>query len=248
MKKTSMPNSVESLKYIKCYSSSSPRPVKSPSSLIRHNCQKIWSWLRRPKTILEIIKKTTFLEVIDKPIIYKFFKDFTNHRKKTILAVDLYPTLLNTRSTNETFQQSGKQDSFRHVLKSLNFTLDSEDLLYWCKQKKWFLWTMTAAQATKNHEDDWSLTWYLRWGIYTSVPTWTHSQNSLVGAFVFNISQMIRKTIPTSRIIVTSHAMKRDILFWVYQKVNENWDNNTIRISQWRESHCGTNTNIWKDK
>ena len=56
MKKTSMPNSVESLGYIKCYSSSSPRPV---------------------------------------------------------------PTFLNTGITNETFQQSGKQDSFRNILKSL---------------------------------------------------------------------------------------------------------------------------------
>ena len=31
VKKTSMPNPVKSLGYIKCYSSSSPRPVKSPS-------------------------------------------------------------------------------------------------------------------------------------------------------------------------------------------------------------------------
>ena len=32
-----MPNSVKSLGYIKCYSLSSPRPVKSPSNSIRHN-------------------------------------------------------------------------------------------------------------------------------------------------------------------------------------------------------------------
>ena len=38
---------------------------------------------------------------------------------------------------------------------------------------------MTAAQAAENHGDLWGLTWYLRWGIYASVPTWTHSQNSL---------------------------------------------------------------------
>ena len=64
VKKTSMPNSVESLWYIKCYSSSSPRPVKNPSNSIRQNCQKICSWSRRPKTILEIRKKVTFLYVI----------------------------------------------------------------------------------------------------------------------------------------------------------------------------------------
>ena len=57
VKKTSMPNSIESLGYIKCYSSSSPRPVKSPSNSIRYNCRKICSWSRRPKTILEIRKK-----------------------------------------------------------------------------------------------------------------------------------------------------------------------------------------------
>ena len=57
--------------------------------------------------------------MINNPIIYKLFNDFTNHRKKTrrTFAVDLFPTLLNTGSTDETFQQSGKQDSFRHILK-----------------------------------------------------------------------------------------------------------------------------------
>ena len=57
----SIPNPVENLGYIKCYSSSSPRPVKNPSNSIRYNCQKICSWLKKPKTILEIRKKDTFL-------------------------------------------------------------------------------------------------------------------------------------------------------------------------------------------
>ena len=83
VKKTSMLNSVESLEYIKYYNLSSPRPVKSPSNSIRHNCQKICSWSRRPKTVLKIRKKATFLKVINNLIIYKLFKDFTNHRKKT---------------------------------------------------------------------------------------------------------------------------------------------------------------------
>ena len=47
------------------------------------------------------------------------FKDFTNHRKKTnFLAVDVFPTFLNTRTTDKTFQQSEKQDSLRHLLQS----------------------------------------------------------------------------------------------------------------------------------
>ena len=55
----------------------------------------------------------------------------------------------------------------------LNFTLHSEDLSVWYKRKKWFSWTMAAAEATENHGDEWSWTWYFRWGIYTSIPTWT---------------------------------------------------------------------------
>ena len=41
---------------------------------------------------------------------------------------------------------------------------------------------MAAAQAAENHGDEWCLTWYLWWAIYTSIPAWTHSQNSLAAA------------------------------------------------------------------
>ena len=34
-----------------------------------------------------------------------------------VLAVDLSPTFLNIGTTDETFQQSAKQDSLRHLLK-----------------------------------------------------------------------------------------------------------------------------------
>ena len=37
----------------------------------------------------------------------------------TIRAVDLSPTFLNTGTIDEAFQQPEKQDSFRHILKSL---------------------------------------------------------------------------------------------------------------------------------
>ena len=49
--------------------------------------------------------------MINNPIIYKFVKGFTNHRKKTNRA-------LNTGTTDEFSQKSEKQDSFRHILKS----------------------------------------------------------------------------------------------------------------------------------
>ena len=87
MKITSMLNHVKSREYIKCYSSGSPRPMKSPSNSIRYNCQKICSWFGRPKTMLETRKKVTLYWMINNSIIYKFFKDFTNHRKKTNRAV-----------------------------------------------------------------------------------------------------------------------------------------------------------------
>ena len=53
--------------------------------------------------------------------------------------------------------------------------------------KKWFLWTMAAAKAPENHGDDWGLTWYFPWGIYKWIPTWTHSQNSLVVAAALSL-------------------------------------------------------------
>ena len=61
----------------------------------------------------------TFLYVINKPIIYKFLKHFTKHRKKTnravVLAADLSQTFLNTEIKSKTIQESWKQDSFRHI-------------------------------------------------------------------------------------------------------------------------------------
>ena len=100
VKKTSIPNSVESLGYIKWYSSISPRPIKSPSSSISY-CKKINSRSRRSKTISEIRKQTTFLNVINKHIIHKFFKDFTNHRKRTnrvvVLCQTSFPNIPNCR-------------------------------------------------------------------------------------------------------------------------------------------------------
>ena len=40
-------------------------------------------------------------------------------------------------------------------------------------------------------------------------------------------------------------CVETDILFWVYWKVNGNWDNSIVRISQWSKSHCRTNTSVW---
>ena len=49
-----------------------------------------------------------------------------------------------------------------------------------------------------------------------------------------NISQMITKTIPINTGIVTTYVMKRSI--------------NMIKISQWREGYCRTNTSLRRRK
>ena len=56
---------------------------KSTSNSIRCYYQQICSKLGRPETILKIREEVTLLEVINKPVIYKFFKVFTNHRENT---------------------------------------------------------------------------------------------------------------------------------------------------------------------
>ena len=44
---------------------------------------------------------------------------------RSFLAVDLYTTFLNTGTTDETFQQSGKQDSIRHLVKNTTSNYES---------------------------------------------------------------------------------------------------------------------------
>ena len=93
------------------------------------------------------------------------------------------------------------------------------------------------------------------WDIYryynlNAFTEFTSSSKSIKfkGILPWNISQMITKTVPISTRIVISYAMKRGILFWVWQKVNRNWDNSMIRISEWRKSHCRTNTSVRRKK
>ena len=140
------------------------------------------------------------------------------------------------------------------LLTLLNFTLDSEDLFYWFKQKTWFLWTMAVVLAVENCGDERGLTWYLR-VIYiisnlNPLTKFTKSSRSpkFKNILPWNISQMIMKTPPVSTRIGISYAKKRGISLRVYWKVNGNWGNNMIRIFQWRESHRRTNTSIKKER
>ena len=85
VKKTCMLNPAKTRGYTKRYSSSSPKSIKSTSNSIRCNCQKICSWSKRPKTVLEI-KRAHFSRWKTIPLFASFW-DFTNHRKKTNRAV-----------------------------------------------------------------------------------------------------------------------------------------------------------------
>ena len=66
------------------------------------------------------------------------------------------------------------------LLAFLNFTLESEDLSFWYNKKSDFyeLWQWKI----RDHGDEWGLNLCFLWGIYTSIPTWTYSQNSLTVA------------------------------------------------------------------
>ena len=121
MKKTSMPNSVENLGYIpsatarvapdlsKAQAMLSDTTVRR-SAVDREDLKSYWKSEKRP----HFSRRST--------IFYKFFKDLLTTERiltgRQFLAVDLSSTFLNTGTTDKTFQQSGKQDSFRHLLKS----------------------------------------------------------------------------------------------------------------------------------
>ena len=84
MNKTRMPNPFKSLGYIKCYSRSSSRPVKTPSNSVRYNCQKTCCWSRRPKTILEIRKRLHFSKCSTRLLFTSFSKTLlTTERRLT---------------------------------------------------------------------------------------------------------------------------------------------------------------------
>ena len=58
---------------------------------------------------------------------------------------------------------------FQQSLSRFNLTLD-----FRYKQWKWFLWTLP--QAADKHGDEWGLTWYLWFGIYT-FKSWNNNQS-----------------------------------------------------------------------
>ena len=88
------------LGYIKCYSSSSPRPAKSSCNSIRYNCQKICSWSKRPKAILKIRKRPHFSRWSNS-LVTCFSKTLLTTGKKTnragVFSCRPYPNILKYR-------------------------------------------------------------------------------------------------------------------------------------------------------
>ena len=68
--------------------------------------------------MLEIRRKAKYIQLMNKLIIiHNFFKDFTNNTKRKrrlirryLFSIDLFWTLFNIEITDETIQQSEKQD------------------------------------------------------------------------------------------------------------------------------------------
>ena len=103
--------------------------------------------------------------IADLPLLRTLAKSLTSWEVIDCFVLLAYESLAASR----TFLES--------LLACLNVTLESEDLSFCYKQKKWFLWTMAAVQAAEKHGDVSDLTWYFLSEIYRS--TGTHSQNSL---------------------------------------------------------------------
>ena len=101
---------------------------------------------------------------------------------------------------------------------------------------------MAAAQALENHGEEWSLTWYFRWGIDTSIPTWAHSQNSLATAEALSLKISSHRTSLLSKNDHKDHPNQHKNShnqcnetghpLWIWWKVNGNWGNNMIRIGK----------------
>ena len=114
MKKNSLPNPVESLGFVKCYSSSRPGLIKTTLEIISDTSVK-----RSAAVDREDLKP--YWEPEKRHISLGDLPAYTKHRNKfnrtVVFSRALFPTFLNTGITGETFQLSRKQDSFRHILK-----------------------------------------------------------------------------------------------------------------------------------
>ena len=69
-------------------------------------------------------------------------------------------------------------------------------------------------------------------GIYTSISTWTHPQNSLAAAESRSLKISSHGTSPKWSCWVSQSVIKHSIPLQIWGKVNGNWDRNMSRISK----------------
>ena len=100
-------------------------------------------------TFFELFLSWDYLHARLEAIIYKFSKDFTDHKRR-LTGWLFSQTFLNTGTTNETFQQSGKEDPFKHILKR---SVSIYESLGWQ-----FFRTTTAIQSGSDTFDEWMFT------------------------------------------------------------------------------------------
>ena len=100
-----------------------PDLLKAPEFLLESNIYNttIRRWTRGSEIILEIRKKAWILKVINKPIIYKLFIDFTNHKKKTNNPANIYLFKVNNRNTIKKCEICSK------------LTIKTPERRHWCR-------------------------------------------------------------------------------------------------------------------
>ena len=85
--KTSMPNTVKNLGYISATDHIAPSLLKALAIILNTIVRKAVVDREDLKLYWKSEKRPTVLYMTNAPIIYKFFKDFTNHRKKSSRVV-----------------------------------------------------------------------------------------------------------------------------------------------------------------
>ena len=121
----------------------------------------------------------------------------------------------------------------QQLLDCLNFPLDSSDLFCWYKGKKvismnygsstssWKKWRWVRLDLVLTMRDI-----YINSNLKPPTKLTSSSRNTeFKDILPWNISQMITKTILTFKRIATGYVMNWDIPFWIWRKVDGNWNN-----------------------
>ena len=119
----------------------------SATNFVLSDAQDNTSWLLNRRGIADLALLRTLLAICQKSSEPRFWEVMDSF---VLLA---YASLAASRTL------------LQQLVACLNFTLETKDLSFWYKRKKWFLCTMPASQAAENHGDEQGFTWYLLWGI-----------------------------------------------------------------------------------